>query len=95
MAAHTQVHPAQVALRRIVDRVSAIIPPDFKGDEYWRITVRAHDAFIDAVRECEQNDSQETRARVVRTGEAWLNSWRQAVRQWRRDRHRARQEAAR
>ena len=78
-------HPAQKALRRIVADVSAIIPRALKGDEYWRMTVEAHDAFIDAVRACEQHDTLDTRDAVRKTGAAWKAAWMAAVEQWKAD----------
>ena len=78
-------HPAQKALRRIVADVSSVIPRELKGDKYWTMTVEAHDAFIDAVRACETNDTAETRDAVRRTGAAWKASWVRAAEAWKRD----------
>lgn len=77
---------AQVAFRRVVARVSSLIPSDFPpDDEYWRRTYRAHDAFMDAVRACESNDSAANRDRVRRAARAWEEAWREAVAAWKED----------
>lgn len=76
------MHPAQKALERIVADVSKVIPRKLKGDRYWRMTRASHNAFIDAVRACEANDTPETRDAVRRTGEAWKESWVRASRVW-------------
>ena len=85
MTTATRRHPAQRALQHIVKDVSSCIPRDLKGDEYWSMTVEAHDAFIDAVRACEANDTPETRDAVRSTGREWKESWLRAARAWRKD----------
>lgn len=87
---HRAEHPAQVALRRIVADVATVIPRELKGKRYWQMTVREHEAFIDAVRACETNDCAETRNAVRRTGAAWKDAWVRASRAWVEEQKRAR-----
>lgn len=77
--------PADTAMKRVTGQIGEHMPEGFGGDQYWKMTVETHDAFVDAVALCRERDTQVNRDAVRQTGAAWRRAWAGAYEAFRKD----------
>lgn len=73
----------RLILRKVIVRIGEVSPPGLgHWSPAWDLVHEPGDAFLDALKLWEQEDSPGTRQALQRAAEAFVGAWRDAARRW-------------